>query len=174
MGKTAACALVIWLAIGVAHIHPHYLAYFNEAAGGPARGYRVLVDASLDWGQDLKGLATEIKRRGDPPLSLSYFGVSDPAYYGLRYVPVDFTTPLERHEGVLDKGAAATLLAVSATNLQGVYYDDKTAFAWLKSRTPVYSAGYSIFLHDLTDDREGRDRISLQARGLISDRQTQP
>ena len=38
-------------------VAPHYLAYFNEAFGGPANGYKFLADSSnLDWGQDLKGL----------------------------------------------------------------------------------------------------------------------
>ena len=46
-----------WYAVSVARVHPHYLAYFNEPAGGPANGYRLLVDSNLDWGQDLKGLA---------------------------------------------------------------------------------------------------------------------
>ncbi len=33
--------------------HPHSLAYFNEASGGPANGYKHLLHSSLDWGQDL-------------------------------------------------------------------------------------------------------------------------
>ena len=37
-------------------VRPHYLAYFNESVGGPANGYKHLVDSSLDWGQDLPEL----------------------------------------------------------------------------------------------------------------------
>lgn len=37
-------------------VYPHYLAYFNELAGGPRNGYQSLVDSNLDWGQDLKEL----------------------------------------------------------------------------------------------------------------------
>ena len=37
-------------------VAPHYLAYFNELAGGPANGFKELVDSNLDWGQDLKNL----------------------------------------------------------------------------------------------------------------------
>lgn len=32
--------------------HPHQLAYFNEASGGPQNGYRHLLGSNLDWGQD--------------------------------------------------------------------------------------------------------------------------
>ena len=37
-------------------IHPHYLAYFNWASGGPDRTPVRLIDSNLDWGQDLVGL----------------------------------------------------------------------------------------------------------------------
>ncbi|HEY2826597.1 MAG TPA: glycosyltransferase family 39 protein, partial [Pirellulales bacterium] len=43
-------------------IWPDYLAYFNFLAGGPANGYRHLVDSSLDWGQDLKELKSWLAR----------------------------------------------------------------------------------------------------------------
>ena len=52
----AGAALVAWHLGATLWIHPHYLAYFNELAGGPSRGYRLLADSNLDWGQDLKGL----------------------------------------------------------------------------------------------------------------------
>jgi len=32
-------------------------------AGGPASGYRYLVDSNLDWGQDLKGLASWLREQ---------------------------------------------------------------------------------------------------------------
>ena len=69
--------------------YPHYLAYFNPIVGGPRTAYRHVVDSSLDWGQDLPGLARWLeRRRSDPddrtPVYLSYFGLGDPQYYGIR------------------------------------------------------------------------------------------
>ena len=63
-----AVALVAW---------PNYLAYFNLVAGGPRHGYRRLVDSSLDWGQDLRGLknwlaGSGLERPGAPRVYLSY------------------------------------------------------------------------------------------------------
>ncbi len=163
IGKPAACLLLAWLAASVFRVHPHYLAYFNEAAGGPTRGQRLLVDSNLDWGQGLRDLALEIKRRGDPPIYLSYFGSGDPSYYGLRYYPLEFVMSIARREGVVRPGARdPVLLAVSATNLQGLYLDDPDAFAWLRDRKPAYRAGYSIFLYDLTNDAEGRAYLAKQ------------
>ena len=49
-------ALLGWHAIESIKVAPDFLAYFNELAGGPANGYRHLVDSSLDWGQDLPKL----------------------------------------------------------------------------------------------------------------------
>ncbi|HEX9188145.1 MAG TPA: hypothetical protein VGB87_13790, partial [Vicinamibacteria bacterium] len=53
LGKAGAvllAALLGWYAWGTLRVHPHPLAYFNETVGGPANGWRVLVDSSLDWG----------------------------------------------------------------------------------------------------------------------------
>ncbi len=48
----ATAILLLWLSVSSFLIHPHYLAYFNELAGGPANGWRWLIDSNLDWGQD--------------------------------------------------------------------------------------------------------------------------
>ncbi|MHC4235239.1 MAG: ArnT family glycosyltransferase, partial [Planctomycetota bacterium] len=73
---------------------PDYLAYFNLLAGGPAQGYRHLVDSSLDWGQDLPQLGARLeayRQQGEssdnnagPSVYLSYFGTGHPPYYGIQ------------------------------------------------------------------------------------------
>lgn len=77
--------LLGWQAVTTAQIHPHYLAYFNALAGGPAQGYRHLVDSSLDWGQDLPELKKWLGQNRHPgeTVYISYFGTDEPA----RYVP---------------------------------------------------------------------------------------
>jgi hypothetical protein len=45
-------ALALWLAVSSLSVHPQYISYFNEIAGGPANGWRWLLDSNLDWGQD--------------------------------------------------------------------------------------------------------------------------
>jgi hypothetical protein len=45
-----------WLVVVSTAVHPYYLAYFNELAGGPVNGRSFLVVSDLDWGQDLVGL----------------------------------------------------------------------------------------------------------------------
>jgi hypothetical protein len=54
----------------------------NVIAGGPAHGYRHLVDSSLDWGQDLPDIKRYIDGHpGAQPAFLSYFGVASPDAY---------------------------------------------------------------------------------------------
>ena len=50
-------AFALWQVVSVVSVFPHFLAYFNELAGGPDKGYLYAVDSNLDWGQDLKRLA---------------------------------------------------------------------------------------------------------------------
>jgi len=40
--------LIFWQALTVVAIFPHFLAYFNELAGGPNKGYIYTVDSNLD------------------------------------------------------------------------------------------------------------------------------
>ncbi|MCM2266801.1 MAG: hypothetical protein NDI60_03400 [Elusimicrobiales bacterium] len=160
-GAWAAAGLLALTAASVLRAQPFYLAYFNELAGGPAGGYKYFVDSNLDWGQDLPGVARYLGGRGDPPVILSYFGVARPESYKIDYVPLGIVSNVEL-EG---KGAEVcamkeTLLAVSATNLQGTYYPDKQTFAWLKERKPVFTAGYSIFIYDLSKDRQGLEKLA--------------
>ena len=55
-------ALVLWMTASSALSHPDYLAYFNELAGGEPEN--ILVDSDLDWGQDIKRLATRLHEVG--------------------------------------------------------------------------------------------------------------
>lgn len=64
---------------------PHHLAFFNRLAGGPAQGWRLLVDSSLDWGQDVSALGSWVREHRQPgeQVYASCFGTADPAYEGI-------------------------------------------------------------------------------------------
>ncbi len=75
---------VLALGATVARIHPHELTYFNELAGGPIGGRRILSDSNLDWGQGATALARlQAVRPELRDLTLYYFGDTDPAHYGV-------------------------------------------------------------------------------------------
>lgn len=126
-------ALVVCQAAVGLWIYPDYLTFFNLLVGGPSHGHEVLLDSNLDWGQDLKGLGEYIRRRGIDTIYVDYFGRSCRNYYGVRSTP-DFQ---------------GGLIAVSATNLMGVYSDDRTRYRFLSSRKPEAIIGGSIFVYDV-------------------------
>jgi hypothetical protein len=137
-----------WYAVGTLRNHPHHLAYFNEAAGGPANGWAVLVDSNLDWGQDLKRLKAWMTARGVKKIKLSYFGSADPAYYGIdcERLPGYSAPHPPRVTRAIRPG---DVVAVSATNLQGVYLDpeDRPLMERLRRLEPVGRAGRSILIY---------------------------
>lgn len=113
-------ALLIGLVMGVARVHPHELAFFNAAAGGPNRGYLHLVDSSLDWGQDLPGLKKWLTAHaGDERVFLAYFGSDEPDHYRIAATRLPFVNGY--HERAVWYEPAAGLYCVSATMLQAVY-----------------------------------------------------
>jgi len=140
-------ALAAWYAVGTLRVHPHYLAYFNEIAGGPAGGYHCLVDSSLDWGQDLKGLPAFLASRGVSRVKLSYFGSADPSYYGLDAEMLPGTMS-PRPSRVTREIRPGDVLAVSATNLQGVYLEpeDRRLMERIRALTPLGDVGHSILV----------------------------
>jgi hypothetical protein len=54
---------VAWTAVSSLSVHPRYIPYFNEIAGGPANGWHWLVDSDLDWGQDTRYMREVYVRR---------------------------------------------------------------------------------------------------------------
>ncbi len=146
-GASVAAALLLWYAGGTLAQHPHHLAYFNELAGGPGNGWRRLVDSNLDWGQDLKRLAAWLRENPAPGLKLSYFGSADPAYYGIESEALPgYTAP--HAPRITREIRPGDVLAVSATNLQGVYLEaeDRALMARVRALQPIARVGYSIFV----------------------------
>jgi hypothetical protein len=131
-------------------VSPHYLAYFNELAGGPANGYLDLVDSNLDWGQDLKNLKLWLDAHAiTDPICLCYFGMADPRFYQIAYHNMPGGDRFNPEEG-FDQLRPGGLVAISATSLQGVYFAPSLHDAWtelLKHCRLVDVVGYSIFIY---------------------------
>lgn len=83
----AGAALATLQAGEVATAAPWYLSFFNAPSGGPGGGFRLINDSNVDWGQGLIALRDELRRRGITRIHLTYHGTTDPAVYGIDYVP---------------------------------------------------------------------------------------
>jgi len=126
-------ALVVWQVGAALWIYPDFLTFFNLAAGGPSNGKEVLLDSNLDWGQDLKGLGRWIRQHHIESIYVDYFGRGCLTYYGVKSTP-DF-------EG--------GWIAVSATNLKGVYSQDRDRYRFLEGVRPEAVIGRSIFIYNV-------------------------
>ncbi|MFO7661956.1 MAG: phospholipid carrier-dependent glycosyltransferase [Chloroflexota bacterium] len=141
--------------IGIAlWIHPHYLSYFNRIAGGPANGYRVLIDSNVDWGQDLLRLKSWMETNEVSEINLGWFGSAEADYYGLAYRPLPgigrdsffqlwWDVPFNRTK------PEPGVYAISATSLWEVplRVEEKTVYEWFRARQPDDRVGYSILIY---------------------------
>jgi hypothetical protein len=135
--------------VAVVGIFPHFLAYFNAIAGGPAGAWRLLVDSSLDWGQDLRGLKTWLDRHNPEPAAqlvfLSYFGSGEPNYYGLTARRLPFVNGFKLAPPYVRLEAG--VYCVSATTLVQVYsqvrgpwtLEFEKEFQQLRSLEPLFA-----------------------------------
>ena len=153
--RRAVMGLCAALLLTTAGIHPDHLAYFNDMAGGPDGGHRILVDSNLDWGQDLKGLKTWMDERGVARVKLSYFGSVDPALYDLDYDWLPSYVLPNRGATVVELPTTGWI-AISVTNRVGVYMDmyghGKGLFEWLDAYEPVARIGHTIWVYRIPDE----------------------
>ncbi len=143
-------ALLLWLSARTLWISPHYLAYFNDLAGGPENGYRFLADSNTEWGQTLKALAVYQKERGLGTLRLSIFTFLDPAAYGVQYEPI---APMRGAPPVFPRrfNPEPGLYAISATTLDGVPLAVPSMYDWFRHREPMAKVGYVMFIYEVAE-----------------------
>jgi hypothetical protein len=153
--RRAVLGLAAALLVTAIRIHPDHLAYFNEPAGGPDAGHRLLVDSNLDWGQDLKTLKAWMDEQGLQRIKLSYFGSVDPALYDLDYdwLP-SYLLPQRGTKSV--ELPTTGWLAISVTNRVGVFMDiythGKGLYDWLDGYEPVARIGHTIWVYHIPPD----------------------
>jgi hypothetical protein len=159
-----------WNALSLVRIHPHYLSYFNEIAGGPDHGWQHLLESNIDWGQDLLFLKRWVDLHPEvQPLGLAYYGGIDPHLVGLKY-------RLPSYGGNAESPApkpgwyAVSVNFVCGARFRG--YDERGqdisfpagAFSYFQQFTPVDKAGYSIFIYHITPEEANQVRAKRAPR----------
>lgn len=81
--------LMLWYLLSSISSYPNYLAYFNEFAGGPKGGHKILDDSNLDWGQDIFRIKKYLDdhKISDGYLFYPWDGNEAPKYYGTNLKP---------------------------------------------------------------------------------------
>ncbi len=148
--RVSAGVFLLWVCLETFANYPNYIPYFNVVANHTSGGIELLGDSNLDWGQDLPLLKHWQDGHPGTRLYLSYFGYADPAFYHIRYVPLpggyhydpkpSFPSPYEK-----------SVVAISATNLQGILVDPALLefYAEWRRRKPIAVLGGSIYLYEI-------------------------
>jgi len=132
-------ALLVLFVIESMMIYPHYLAFFNEAAGGPEQGWQHLIDSNIDWGQDLKGLGEWMNENNIEHIKLTYFGTDSKLYRGISWKEMTC-------------GPSTGLMAVSVTRLIGFTERSGICLHWLREQTPIANIGHSILIYNISTE----------------------
>ncbi len=143
----------VWALVIVAPLslrfHPHHLAYFNLAAGGPENGGWHLVDSNIDWGQDLHALRDYLVEHKISDIGLAYYGTVLPSSIGIDAHDPPFRNP------------KPGWYAISVSFVNGrphVFGNHEGAsvrvgvgeLIYFRLFTPVTTIGYSINVYHLT------------------------
>jgi len=115
---------------------PDYLSFFNVFVN-PARSYELLSDSNLDWGQGLVALRDYQAKHPDEVIHLAYYGLEDPAWYGIRYVPLK------------EDDRATGTVVVSATHLAGQLLKDPTSYHWLLGYPRKSILNHSLYVFEV-------------------------
>jgi hypothetical protein len=145
-------ALLVFQAISVGRTYPSYIAYANEAAGGPANLNKYLSDSSVDWAQQLHAVKGYLDKRGVKNCWFAYFGYGliDYKYYGIPCKPLP-TIESVWLGGPSDVPASIDgPVLISATDLSGFEFgpDVLSPYAQFKSLKPTAVIDYSVFVYD--------------------------
>ena len=161
--------LLAWSVISSLSVFPHSMSYFNELAGGPENGPAHLIDASIDWGQDVLFLADWLRRHPEAkPLYLSLHVFFDPRIAGIDYEhpPVDPRYSHQREYLTSDQiGPKPGWYSISVHQL----FSRNKEFAYLFDFEKVDMVGYSIYIYHLTqedvDDWNRKHGFAVEAGG---------
>lgn len=143
--KALGVVLLLWFVGSNLLVFPNYIAYFNELAGGPGGGHRVLDDSNLDWGQDLTRLQAIQARFPDEPLTIATDKAFVAEAFGVQARPFTMDMIASPPEGVVVVGKQWAIR--NRVRRTGVWFN------WLERFTPVEDIGGSMWLYRF--DAEG-------------------
>jgi hypothetical protein len=161
-GRAAVAALACAAAVSTGWSAPHFLAYFNEAAGGWRGGYRRLADSNVDWSQDLVRLRDWTRRHPGEPVALLQSGHA-PWPRGLDVRPL-----LSREPGEPAAPMVPGVYAVSANELVGLFKPYQRAETW---RDPRLRQAYdALWRGGRLESRQAQESFDALRRALLVSR----
>jgi len=147
--------LLCWQVVTSVRVSPAYMAYGNEAWGGPAKVDRYLGDANTDWGQQLKAVKAYLDERHITNCWFAYFpdGSIDPEDYGIHCKRLP-TTDLLYWLGVpvTTPPVISGTVLISAGDLEGIEFGDGKLNPYDEFRKvkPTAVIQHSVYVFDGT------------------------
>jgi hypothetical protein len=141
-GRNGLLLLAVFEAMWVC---PRFLSFINFAAGGPGAGWRLLTDSDFDWGQGLIDLHKWMQRNSVPSVTLAYFGLVDPAVYGVRSTPI--TRPDDEQFVAVSSYYLNGLENRMVTGPEQRAYIQLKYYRTLQSKKPAAVVGDTIFIY---------------------------
>ena len=145
---------------------PHWLAYYNEAAGGPKNGSYWLLGSNTDWSQDLLRLKRWMNEHPDatPMKSMLYCSRYSPTAIGIyTETPPPF---IAGKQNIVDangeRGPQPGWFAISQRILKESVYSSDTGYQYFERFKPVDYAGYSILIYYISPEAADTVRRSLE------------
>jgi hypothetical protein len=154
-------AFVLFQVVSSARAFPTYMAYSNEAFGGPSQTYKYLSDSNVDWAQQLKAVKKYLDGRGIQQCWFAYFaeGVVDTGYYGIPCKPLITADTQWMNEEMDVPTEIDGPVLLSAGTMSGFEFasDDLNPYREFKARRPTAVIQDAVFVYD------GHYRIAMAA-----------
>jgi Dolichyl-phosphate-mannose-protein mannosyltransferase len=151
--RVALGVLIVWQIATTLHLAPgSYMAYANEAWGGPSQTHRYLSDANVDWGQQLKAAKQYLDERGIKDCWMVYFadGAIEPRDYGIpcKRLPTVTTLGLRLPEEV--PAAIDGTVLVSHGDLVGIEFGqgELNPYAGFLKQRPVAAIQHGVYVYE--------------------------
>jgi tetratricopeptide (TPR) repeat protein len=147
--------LLGWQVVTSVRVSPAYMAYGNEAWGGPAKVDRYLGDANTDWGQQLKAVKRYLDERHITNCWFAYFpdGSIDPSDYGINCKRLPTTDSLWWMDlpMTVPPMINGTVL-ISAGDLEGIEFGDGklNPYDSFRRMKPTAVIQHSVYVYDGT------------------------
>jgi len=142
--------LLLIHAASSARSFPNYVAYSNEAWGGPANTYKYLTDSNTDWAQQSKQAHQYLAEHNIKDCWMAYFGegVIDPTYYGVPCRGLPTISSRLGDQVDVPEAIDGTVL-ISASTLSGYEYSPGgNPYAQFQHVKPVAQIGYGLFVYE--------------------------
>jgi 4-amino-4-deoxy-L-arabinose transferase-like glycosyltransferase len=137
----AVATLVILHVVSSVRAYPNYLAYSNEAWGGPAQTYHYVADSNADWGQQLKATRAYLDGRGIRDCWIAYFvaPIVLPADYGVACRRLPTAASIDSDEELSVPPVIHGPVLISVGELYGLDYGATALnpYVGFRARNPV-------------------------------------